>query len=186
MRHSASSTPWGRVTHICVGKLTIIGSDNGLSPERRQAIIWTNAGILLIGPLGKNLSEILIEIQTLSLKTFENVVCEMLLISSRPPCVKLRIGIIIIMRHYQIACGVSATIWHRHSQLTPHAGAERTNLRALRPTSLFCVAPQQVYVYKSQGWLGVLMDLQRVVAWWQGCTKVSTVWSTTPPPYMLW
>ena len=39
----------GRVTHICVGKLIIIGSDNGLSPERRQAIIWTNARILLIG-----------------------------------------------------------------------------------------------------------------------------------------
>ena len=38
----------GRVTHICVSKLTIIGSDNGLSPDRRQAIIWTNAGILLI------------------------------------------------------------------------------------------------------------------------------------------
>ena len=41
-------THWGRVTHICVSKLTIIGSDNGLSPGRRQAIIWTNAGILLI------------------------------------------------------------------------------------------------------------------------------------------
>ena len=39
---------WGRVTHICVNKLTTIVSDNGLSPGRRQAIIWTNAGILLI------------------------------------------------------------------------------------------------------------------------------------------
>ena len=48
--------------HICVGKLTISGSDNGLSPGRRQAIIWTNAGILLIGLLGTNFSEILIEI----------------------------------------------------------------------------------------------------------------------------
>ena len=55
-------THWGRVTHICVSKLTIIGSDNGLSPGRRQAIIWTNAGILLIGPLRTNFSEILIEI----------------------------------------------------------------------------------------------------------------------------
>ena len=49
---------WGRVTHICIGKLTIIDSDNGLSSGRRQAIIQTNAGILLIGPLGTNLSEI--------------------------------------------------------------------------------------------------------------------------------
>ena len=46
-------THWGRVTHICVSDLTIIGSDNGLSPDRRQAIIWTNAGILSIGPLAQ-------------------------------------------------------------------------------------------------------------------------------------
>ena len=57
-------THWGRMTHICVSKLTIIGSDNGLSPDRHQAIIWTNAWLLLIGPLGTNFSEILIEILT--------------------------------------------------------------------------------------------------------------------------
>ena len=51
-----------------IGNLTIIGSDNGLSPDRRQAIIWTNAGLLLIGPLGINFSEILIEILTFSFK----------------------------------------------------------------------------------------------------------------------
>ena len=59
-------THWGRVTHICVSRLIITGSDNGLSPGRRQAIIWTNAGILLIGPLGTNLSENSIEILTFS------------------------------------------------------------------------------------------------------------------------
>ena len=59
---------WGRVTHICVGKLAIIGSDNGLPPGRRQAILWTNAGILLVGPLGTYFNEILIGIQTFSLK----------------------------------------------------------------------------------------------------------------------
>ena len=59
-------THWGRVTHICVSKLTIIGSDNGLSPDRCQAIIWTNAGLLLIGPLGTNFSEILIRILKVS------------------------------------------------------------------------------------------------------------------------
>ena len=57
-------THWGTVAHIFVNKLTISGSDNGLSPGRRKAIIWTNAGILLIGPLGTNFSEILIEIRT--------------------------------------------------------------------------------------------------------------------------
>ena len=51
-------THWGRVTYICIGKLTIIGSDNGLTPGRHQAINWIDAGILLIGPLGTNISEI--------------------------------------------------------------------------------------------------------------------------------
>ena len=55
---------WGRVTHICVSKLTVIGSDNGLSPGRCQAIIWTNDGILLIQTLGTNFSEILGEIHS--------------------------------------------------------------------------------------------------------------------------
>ena len=61
-------THWGRVTHICVCKLTIIGSDNGLSPGRRQAIIQTNAGILLIETLGTNFNEILIDIHIFSFK----------------------------------------------------------------------------------------------------------------------
>ena len=55
---------WGRVTHICVNNLTIIGSDNGLSPDRCQAIFWTNAGLLLI--IGTIFNEILITIQQFS------------------------------------------------------------------------------------------------------------------------
>ena len=65
---SLSLTHWGRATHICVSKLTSIASDNGLSPGRRQAIIWNHAGILSIGLLGTNFSEILIEILTFSFK----------------------------------------------------------------------------------------------------------------------
>ena len=61
-------THWSPVTHTCVSKLSNIGSDNGLSPARRQAIIWTNARILLIGPLETNFSEILTEIMTFSFK----------------------------------------------------------------------------------------------------------------------
>ena len=56
------------MTHICVSNRTTIGSVNGLSPGRRQAIIWTNAGILLIGPLGTNFSEFLVEILIFSFK----------------------------------------------------------------------------------------------------------------------
>ena len=61
-------THWGRVTHIYVGKLNIIGSDNGLSPGQRQAIIWTNDRILSIRPLATNFNETLIGIQTSSFK----------------------------------------------------------------------------------------------------------------------
>ena len=50
------------MTHICISKIIIIGSDSGLSCSRSQAIIWTNTGILLIGPLGINFSEILLNI----------------------------------------------------------------------------------------------------------------------------
>ena len=49
MRVPVQLTHWGRVTHTCIGNLTIIGPDNALSPGRRQAITWTNAGLLLTG-----------------------------------------------------------------------------------------------------------------------------------------
>ena len=58
----------GRMMHICGGNITIICSDNGLAPGWCQAIIWINAGILLIGPLGTNFSEILIAILIFSFK----------------------------------------------------------------------------------------------------------------------
>ena len=57
---------WGWVTDICISKLTIFASDNGLLPGQRQAIIWTNAGISLIRTLGTQFSEILIKIHTFS------------------------------------------------------------------------------------------------------------------------
>ena len=57
-----------RVPRSNRSKIIIIGLDNGLAPGRRQAIIWTNAGTLLIWPLGTNFSEILIEIDIFSFK----------------------------------------------------------------------------------------------------------------------
>ena len=81
-------THWGWVMHICISKLTIIGSDNGLSPHRRQAIIWTNAGILLIGPLGTNFSEILIEILTFLFKKLHLKVSSA---KRRPFCLSLNV-----------------------------------------------------------------------------------------------
>ena len=76
------------MTHICVSKLASIASDNGLSPGRRQAIIWTNAGILLIWPLGTNFNEILIGIQTFS---FKKMHLKMLSAKWRPFCFGLNV-----------------------------------------------------------------------------------------------
>ena len=78
----------GRVTHICVSRLTIISSDNGLPPGRRQAILWTNAGILLIGALEINVSEILIEICTFSWK---KMLFKMSCGKMRPSCIGLNV-----------------------------------------------------------------------------------------------
>ena len=89
-------THWGRVTHICVSKLNVIGSDNDLSPGRRQGIIGSNAGIMLIGPLGTNFSEIVIEIHKFSFKKMH------LKISSgkcRPFCLGLNLN------HFQSLLG---------------------------------------------------------------------------------
>ena len=81
-------THWGRVMHICVSNQTIIGSDNGLSPGRRQAIIWTNAGILLTWPLGIKFSEIFIEIDIFSVNKMH---LKMSSGKRRPSCLGLNV-----------------------------------------------------------------------------------------------
>ena len=91
-------TPWGRVTHPCVGKLSIIGSDNGLSPfDRLQTIIWTSAGILLIEPLETHFSEILIKIHIFSFKKMYSKISSG---KFRPQCVK------------QLKAAVTLRVWH--------------------------------------------------------------------------
>ena len=95
---------WGRVTHICASKLTGIGSDNGLSPGRRQAIIWTNDGILLSWPWWTNFSEILIRIQTFS---FKKMHLKMSSAKWRPFC----LGLIVLMKW-------SREIWRAMSSTT--------------------------------------------------------------------
>ena len=84
------------MTHIYVGNLTIIGPDNGLSPGRRQAIIWNNAGILLIGPLGTNFSQILIEIHKFS---FTKMRLKLSSAKWRPYCLGLNVLKYIQMFH---------------------------------------------------------------------------------------
>ena len=110
-------THWGRVTHICFGELTIIGSDNGLSPGWRQAIIWTNAGALSIGPLGNFYRNSYFFIQE---NKFDFVVCEMAAILSWHQCVNpSSTGLVYIngtlMRPSACLQGVTG---HQHEVLT--------------------------------------------------------------------
>ena len=96
------------MTHICVGNLIIIGSDNGLSPGRRQSTIWTNTGILLIWPLGTNFNEILIGIQTFS---FKKMHLKMSSAKWRPFC--LGLNVLIFLRVSQ----QETKTWSRSSDL---------------------------------------------------------------------
>ena len=107
---------WGRVTHICVGKLIITGSDNGLSPDRRQAIIWTNAGWLSIGPLLTYFSEHLIKIQQFSL---EKMHMKMSSAKWRPSCLGLNVLTVRPTSSasllYVYTCPRMVTSWHGHT-----------------------------------------------------------------------
>ena len=105
---TGSLTHWARVTHICVGNLTTIGSDKGLSPDWRQAIIWTNTGILLIGPWGTKFGEILIKILTFSFMKMD------LKVSSakwRPFCLGLNVLKHIYLKYLSINL-ISETLIH--------------------------------------------------------------------------
>ena len=77
------------MTHICVDELAIIYSDNGLSPGRGQAIIWTSAALLLIRPLGTNFNEILIGFQAFS---FKKMHLKMSSAKWRPFCLGLNVS----------------------------------------------------------------------------------------------
>ena len=94
-----SLTHWGRVTHICVSRLTITCSNNGLSPGRRQAIMWTNDGILSIGPLGTNFSENFIEILTFS---FTKMRLKVSSAKWRPFCLGLNVLTCVWRLHFYI------------------------------------------------------------------------------------
>ena len=103
-------THWSWVTHICVSKVTIIGSDNGLSPAWGQAIICTNAGLLLIGIWGTNFSEILSEIHTFS---FKKMYLKTSSAKGRPFCLGLN-----VLTHRSLKKRLPFSKWLFQSQLS--------------------------------------------------------------------
>ena len=123
-----SLTHCGQVTHICSGKLTIVGSDNGLSPGRRQAIIWTNAEILLIGPLGTNFSEILIEILIFS---YKKMLLKVLSAKWRPFCFCLSVLTLLrstCKKHQNMCISQSLPLYY---QVTSNHGIDMEDWQAL-------------------------------------------------------
>ena len=67
------------MTHLCIHKFTIIGSDNGLAPSRRQVIIWTNASHIAKSTLMKKLQWNINQNSYIFIQenAFENVICNM-------------------------------------------------------------------------------------------------------------
>ena len=85
----------GNASMFNSAKWSIIGSDNGLLPVYRQAIAWTNIGIMLIWSLGMDFSEILIKIQTFSLKKIN---MKMLSAKWRPFCLSHSVSKLAVLR----------------------------------------------------------------------------------------
>ena len=107
------------MTDVWLSKFTIIDSDNGLSPGRHQTIIWTNAGILLIGPVGTNFSEILITVCIFLLKknAFENVIWKMAAILSQPQCVNPLNAVFVMSPKFTLKkyhCQLNIPTWYRN------------------------------------------------------------------------
>ena len=119
--------------YICVGKLTIIGSDNGLSPGRRQAIIWTNVGILLIRPSGTNFSEIVIGNQIFSFKKIR-------LKMSSAKCCSLHLGLNVLEETMMW----SFDVYSRHgkcfdlSSVHDIVGGNQANLPIIASSTMTC------------------------------------------------
>ena len=150
-------THWGRVTHICVGKLTITGSDNGLSPGRRQAIIWTNTGIISIRPLGTKFSEILSEIQAFS---FRKMHVNMSSAKRRPFCLGLNVLIQLhtwwmrVHRRWR-SCYFSC-FWNSLKNCHNNQGWENAHLNCLKLSHLTsgkcCIYPNNVILEHILAW----------------------------------
>ena len=165
------------MTHICVSKLNIIGSDNGLSPGRRQAIIWTNAGILLIGALGTNVSEFVIKICTFSLKK------KLLKMSSgkrRPSCLG-----------FNVLTGITDMCWQHDScrwpgtKLVPGHQQQPCWLDCAYSVTLItpCITHTATYILRWDNYIPRFNEVDRGVYWYHlvrlsVCPSVDRIVST--------
>ena len=95
--HNVIEAEWRLYTSV---KHTNIASDYGLSPVRRQTIIWANVAILSIGPQRTYSSENIFKIQNVSVKKMH---LKMLSAKWRPCCQGLNVLIKCVMRSSESA-----------------------------------------------------------------------------------
>ena len=115
---------------VFLSRLTNIGSDNGLSPGWRQAIIWTNTGIFFIQPFRTNFSRILIEIYKFSFKKMHLKMssAKMASILSQPQWVK-----IIFLRPFFLPKPVHIYRWPSCLSTTDHHQPDTLRVEGVTP-----------------------------------------------------
>ena len=163
------------MTYICVGNLTIIVSDNGLSPDRRQAIIWTNDGILLIGSLGINFSEILIAIITFS---FKKMCLKVSSAKRRPFCLDLNVLTVFgltftssfntLIRKKSQCCLAKNIVFHHGANYYQSASLtfSLAYMRIAKYMMFHKTCRTKVPTLKQFNWL-VSVSIVQIMAWWE-------------------
>ena len=164
-------THCGRVTHICIDKLTNIGLDNGLSPGRRQAIIWNNAAILLIGPLGTVFSEILIVIHTFS---FKKMHLKMASVKWRPFC----LGLNVLIRY--IKFGVTSLVWNKMEDILKTFSIANYLMKILdkHSTEVYSQVPDWQQISSGSG-NGLALPRPQTIVWNHRWPSSLTYWCIT-------
>ena len=186
--------------HICIGNLTMIGSgngsDNGLSPGRRQAITWTNVGILLIGPLGTNFSEMLIEIHTFS---FKKIHWKMSPGKWRPFSLSLNVlsVVFILQRHWKIChsqCPRNMSVfqtcltfvWRLPCNFTMEYIASSEKCLTFHYRISHTLHNDGVYHTWDKSWISMNMMCMYSNAGIHGINRKSFPWETEMPGTGLW
>ena len=146
--------------YIYVSKLTIIASHNGLSPGRRQTIIWTNAGILLIGPLVTKFSENLGGIQTFS---FKKMHLKMSYAKRRPFC----LGLDVLNKDIPSAAEAMSCLSHTYGNFEQF----QSNLYEVRCHSKMNTITFVFGVYK-----GAHRFLRNTLRDWSSIQRIGVVW----------
>ena len=86
--------------HLCISKSGHHWSDNGLLPTQHQAIIWTNVGLLKIGPLETIFSEIWMYKQS----SYNTINFNMSSVKWRQFCLRLIVYLYLYLYLYLMSC----------------------------------------------------------------------------------